>query len=104
MIVALLWLTVSTPFVYATQQETHQSQTMAGMNDTPPVAEEESNPLGSTPDEKAPSGVSVSEEYLHDHHSSEYYFSMASNYHKLGDVGVYVAFHGEMLVPPPNKA
>ena len=104
MIVALLWLTVSTPFVFATQQGANQCQTMADFNDNLPVNEEESNPLSSTPDEKTPSGVSVSEEYIHDQHSSEYYLSLASQYHKLDDVGVYVAFHGEMLVPPPNKA
>ena len=104
MMLALLWLTVSTPFVFAGQQKITEHHQAADLNDNNPVNEEDSNPFGNTTEEKAPSGVSLSEEYLHDHHSSDYYFFISSQYHKLDDAGVYVAFHGEMLVPPPNQA
>ncbi|MBM3417264.1 MAG: hypothetical protein FJY20_12715 [Bacteroidetes bacterium] len=104
MIVALLWLTVSTPFVFASQQQSDRYERMAGNNHEVPANEDESNPYGNTTEEKAPSGTSVQEEFLHEHHSSEYYLLLASQYHKLENAGIYIAFHGELHVPPPNAA
>lgn len=67
--------------------------------------EEEANPLGNTTEEKAPNSLSsFSEEYLHDNHRSEYFFLIASQFHKCENANTYVAFHGELLVPPPNRA
>lgn len=105
MVLALLWLTVSAPFVVATQQEIAKQDKMAKV--TSPLAgneEEAANPFGNTTEEKAPSSSSFSEEYLHDHHKAEYFFSIVSQYHKCEDDGTYVAYHGELLVPPPNAA
>src|SRR5688572_28087671 len=98
---ALLWLTVSLPFVYESQRELakHSSAATASCSN-----EEEANHFGTnTTEEKAPSGVtSVSEEYLHDHHTAEYFTSIASQNHKCENSGVYNAFHGEVHVAPPN--
>jgi len=105
MILALLWLTISAPFVMAAQQEISKQDRAA--NATSPLAgneEEAANPFGNTTEEKSPSSSSFSEEYLHDHHKADYYFSVVSQYHKCEDSGTYVAYHGEMLVPPPNAA
>jgi len=105
MILALLWLTISAPFVIAAQQELTKQDTTA--NATSPLAgneEETANPFGNTTEEKAPSSSSFSEEYLHDHHKADYFFSIVSQYHKCEDSGTYVAYHGELLVPPPNAA
>jgi hypothetical protein len=105
MILALLWLTISAPFVIAAQQElTKQDKTAnAGF----PLAgneEETANPFGNTTEEKSPSSSSFSEEYLHDHHKADYFFSIISRYHKCDDADTYIAYHGELLVPPPNAA
>jgi hypothetical protein len=104
MIAALLWLTISAPFVTAAQQ---QMAKMERVSDSPgPLAgneEEAGNPFGNNTEEKAPS-TSFSEEYIHDHHITHHFFSLASQYHKCEDAGIYVAFHGELLVPPPNVA
>lgn len=106
MILALLWLTISAPFVIAAQQKiTKQDKTEA--NATSPLAgneEEAANPFGNTTEEKAPSSTTFSEEYLHDHHKADYFFSIISRYHKCEDADTYVAYHGELLVPPPNAA
>lgn len=105
MILALLWLTISTPFVFAAQQELARQDRVS--NTTSPLAgteEEAANPFGNTTEEKAPSSSSVSEEYLHDHHTSDHFFSIASQYHKCENADAYIAFHGELLVPPPNIA
>ena len=105
MILALLWLTVSMPFVYASQQKLAKQDKIE--NTGSPLAgneEEAANPFGNTTEEKAPGGNSLSEEYLHDHHSADYFFSIISQYHKCVNAGTYVAYHGELLVPPPNAA
>jgi len=104
MVVALLWLTVSLPFVYAGQQELAKQEQTANAN-VPPGNDDETNPFGNSTEEKAPTGSnSFSEEYIHDHHRAEYFFFIASQYHKCENAGTYVAFHGELLVPPPNVA
>ena len=106
MILALLWLTVSAPFVLASQQQLAKQDKM--MNMASPLAdseEEPANPFSNTTEEKSPNSQnSFSEEYLHEHHSSDYYFSIAMQHHKCENAGLYVAYHGEMLVPPPTAA
>jgi hypothetical protein len=104
MMLALLWLTLSAPFVFAARQELakqHKQEKTA----TPVTGSEEetTNPFGST-EEKAPSGTSFSEEYLHDHHAGDHYFSTISCGHKCENADTYTAYHGELHVPPPNAA
>ncbi|MFC0774659.1 hypothetical protein [Terrimonas alba] len=102
MIMALLWLTISAPFVYAGQQEiTKQSKATATTADDDDCA----NPFGNNTEEKAPgNSSSFSEEYLHDQHHAEHFFSIIFRFHKCENADTYHAFHGELLVPPPNAA
>jgi hypothetical protein len=106
MMLALLWLTISTPFVFAKQQELAKQDKMANAAIPLPGSDEEAaNPFGNTTEEKSPNcGSSFSEEYLHDHHLAHHFFSIASQYHKCENAGTYIAFHGELLVPPPNAS
>ncbi len=103
MILALLWLTVSLPFAYENQQKLASQDNIENNGAQFPNTEEEScNPFSGT-EEKAPtSGNQVSEEYLHDHHKSDSFFTIISTFHKSENAGTYIAFHGELLVPPPN--
>jgi len=104
MILALLWLTVSAPFVASCQQElAKQNKTANNVSALGGSEEEAANPFGNTTEEKKPSGSnSLSEEYLHDHHIDDHFFSVISRDHKSENAGVYTAFHGEVQVPPPN--
>ena len=107
MMVALLWLTVSAPFVSASQQKISGKDKIA--NAVSPAAdpddEETANPFGNNTEEKSSNtNSSFSEEYLDDHSISEYFFTIMSHYPKCKDAGTYIAFHGELLVPPPNPA
>ena len=97
MMMALLWLTVSLPFVYESQQTVKSTNLLGG------VEEEAGNP-GNTTEEKKPSGNSISEEYLHDHHVEDHFISPITQFHKCENSDVYTAFHGEVHVPPPNVA
>jgi hypothetical protein len=104
MILLLCWLTISTPFVYASQQDqakqgkiNHDCTTNAGNE------EETSNPFGNNTEEKAPNSTSLSEEFLHSHHATSHFSIEIFQYHKSENADAYTAFHGELLVPPPNE-
>lgn len=105
MILALLWLTVSTPFVYDNQQKQSQQAKMFSSQSSPiDNSEEESNPFSNTTEEKNPNSNAATEEYLHSHHIVDHFFFIASQNYKCEDAGTYIAFHGELLVPPPDVA
>lgn len=106
MMMALLWLTVCTPFVYESQQRFAKQMLLGDVTSDMGANEEDStNPLSNTNEEKKPSGGnSFSEEYLHHHHSEDFFLSFFSQFHKSENARVYNAFHGELLVPPPNVA
>lgn len=105
MIIALCWLTVSTPFVYQQQKELAKHSKLADQSPLSATEEENGNQLGNNTEEKTPKSLTTfSEEYLHDHHRSDHLFSAALQYNKNEDAGIYTAYHGEPLVPPPNVA
>jgi len=104
MIAALLWLTISAPFVYATLQALanldKDSNTISLVAGT---EEEASAPISNAAEEKVPNS-SLSEEYLHHHYNEELLFSLISQLHKCESPSHYVNHCGELLVPPPNQA
>jgi hypothetical protein len=105
MVVALAWLTVSAPFVYASQQQAQKSHSAIENNNPVGGHEEEApNPLNNTPEEKKPgSNNSFAEEFLHDLQSDDYLLNAHRLYHRAESGDDYIAFHGELLVPPPNQ-
>lgn len=103
MILALIWLTVSAPFVLASQQEQAKQHKMEKAGSAHAGSEEEAaNPFGNSTEEKTGSSTSLSEEYLHNNHKTDLLFSISLQYHNCENAGTYIAFHGELLVPPPN--
>ncbi|RYF90210.1 MAG: hypothetical protein EOO03_04175 [Chitinophagaceae bacterium] len=106
MMLALVWLTISTPFVCSFKQEMAK---MAQMDNAPdasvPVEDDNSNPLGNNTEEKTPSSpTSLTEEYLHHGESTHFFLSQRAIFYKCTNTDIYTAFHGELLVPPPNAA
>lgn len=106
MMAALVWLTISLPFVYAGKQEIAQQQQTENTDLPFSGNEEESaNPFGNSTEEKGPGNNSFSEEYhLHDHHKEDGLLAVAKQYRSCENARNYIAFHGELLVPPPNAA
>ena len=101
MILTLLWLTVSVTFVYSSQQDSGQDQSSTAS--LPADNEEESaNPFGNNTEEKNPGSTSFSEEYLHHTESGSHIVSSGIAFMVGEKASLYVAFHGELLVPPPN--
>jgi hypothetical protein len=98
MMMALAWLTVSIPFVYASQQQNQQVADIAqGM-------EEETNPFANTTEEKSESGANTLSEYLHDMHANASYEVLLKAYSKCHPSDLYYAFHPELISPPPEFA
>ena len=101
----LLWLTVSTPFIITAQQELAKQQKAFSLSSSETNSGDESNDSGSNNiEEKVPTTNNFSEEYLHEHHITHCFLIEVSLYHKQENADDYIAFHGELLVPPPNAA
>ena len=101
MMLALLWLTVSIPFVYAGQkivaaEKIAASGKAANSNDT------DNNPFANTTEEKNPSGSNTLSEYLHDTDSGDYLEAAKLMHIHHMNVPTYVAYHGELTGPPPK--
>jgi hypothetical protein len=100
MMLTLAWLTVSLPFVNEARQKAaaialHEAGKNTDSNST--------DPFGNTTEEKNPNtNNTLAEEFLHeqDEHTESYPFSI--QYNKCTSIAVYVAFHGELLSPPPE--
>lgn len=101
MIAALVWLTVSTPFVFRYQQELKKTA-LAQKNQSPSSCTEENNPFANTTEEKTSSVSTVSEEYLHHPDEHKLYGNTIMNLFSNRSVALYIAFHGELISPPPD--
>ena len=105
MMLALFWLTISTPFVCAFKQEISKQAKMENSHSTTTVPKDNSNPLGNNTEEKTPSSpTSFTEEYIHNQEPAHFFVSYTPNIYKYSNDHTYTAFHGELLVPPPNHA
>ena len=100
MILLLMWLTVSTPFVLASQQEIAKSSNRHRHNHRLLVAARKRAPiLRQQYRGKGSKNInSFSEEFLHDPHRSDYFFFHSQAIHKTKTRETYTAFHGELLV------
>lgn len=97
MLLALIWLTVSTPFVYESQQLKKELA-----KQLPPVEDEDYNPFSNTTEEKSENSVNTLSEYLHDLHIAEHPSTIIAKYYKCHPDNLYFAYHPELLSPPPE--
>ena len=104
LMLTLLWLTVSTPFIMSTQENlSRQHKTLSAQLPVSDSGDESADSAGNTIEEKVPNcSNSLAEEFLHDHHAEEYNNTKTSQNHILENSGTYIAFHGELHAPPPN--
>jgi hypothetical protein len=96
MIAALVWLTVSTPFVYDAQQllkKEIQKQSKQTNN---------TNPFSNTTEEKNESSVNTLSEYLHEPPGIENNFITLIRLYKRYPSNIYFEYHPELVSPPPE--
>lgn len=98
MMLALVWLTVSIPFVYQAQQVAKQQVSSA-----PQPGDEDTNPFANTTEERSESGANTLSEYLHDMHTHSSGEVIPEMYNKCHPSNLYYAFHPELLSPPPER-
>ncbi|HEX2847610.1 MAG TPA: hypothetical protein VHN59_13765 [Chitinophagaceae bacterium] len=92
MMLMLLWLTVSVPFVNASRQEkTKQERKISA-----------SSPLAGTEEEKVPSSPNTLNEYLHENEELQHPSINIILTYKSQQPDLYLAFHGELVLPPPK--
>jgi len=97
MVLTLLWLTVSTPFIVEVQKELHATQSTAPVEKS---QEDNTNPFSGLNEERS-SEISISE-YLH--HSAAIVGTHSYDLEHGDSEGtrIYIAFYGELLSPPPE--
>jgi hypothetical protein len=98
MLIALAWLTISLPYVTASQQVT--KQLLQTSSDQP--EDDNCSPLTNTTEEKTEGGVNTLSEYMHELYSSVQSISMVVRYYKCHPSDIYYAFHPDSFSPPPE--
>lgn len=96
---ALAWLTISLPVVARAQRmlaEQTETKQASGLNE-----EESNNPLSGASEEKTPSPSTLSE-YLHEVTQLRHPVTTLNMGYDHLNRSLYIAYHGELLVPPPN--
>jgi len=101
MIITLLWLTISAPYVAAAEEQRDGYILANNVEDNLPDTED-SSPFGNTTEEKTESGSNTLSEYLHHIDELSHLASLSQGYNCSHSFAVYVAFHGELLCPPPD--
>jgi hypothetical protein len=100
MMLALVWLTVSSPFVYAAQQQKSAVEKQQCENNP---EDDCNNPLGNTTEEKSEKGVNTLSEYLHDTHTHEAAGNLITKIYKCHPSDLYFAYHPDLFSPPPEE-
>ncbi len=102
MIMALLFLTVSAPLTVRSQMANNDISSQQSNSPASPVEEESTNPFGNSTEEKVPGSNNPLEEFLHNY--SDQTLLCSNNINKFGsrDADIFIDYHQELLVPPPN--
>lgn len=101
LMLSLVWLTISLPFVYNAREASKQ---LYSSTDTPVANEEEcDNSLINTTEEKSSNVNSALEEFLHDVTSDELSPVTITLTYRIEQVSTYIAFYGELISPPPDS-
>jgi hypothetical protein len=98
MMLALLWLSVSMPFIYASQKAAQEKNTNAAVADEEDSAGNNTN----TTEEKTCSNLNTVNEYLHEPLHLFDNSIVVPGHNACHTTAAYTAFHGELLSPPPE--
>ena len=100
MVLTLVWLSVSTPFVYATQQaqqvsKKHHSEKKDKAN--------QSSQTNTIDEDEVVNSMANLSEYLHTHtFSIKHFIPVLTKHTKCHPSDLYFAYHPELISPPPE--
>lgn len=100
MLAALAWLTVCLPHVNKAQQVYQQ---LCKQNGHAAADDDNNNPLTNTNEEKNESGASLLSEYLHEAPVLETLSVVLTSFYKCHPSDLYLAYHPELVSPPPDE-
>lgn len=100
MVVTLVWLTISLPFVNGAKEQ--KTAVTSRPDHRSGDSGNSSNPFGNTTEEKNPNSTSFAEEFLHEHHQDLERPVSDLDHGNCTHSPLCVAFHGELLSPPPE--
>lgn len=101
MILALLWLTASAPFVVEIKSKINKQYGVAYSDLQEQAAGENSNPYSGLNEEQCNGSGSYSE-YLHEAISFTPFSAQQITHNSFIDGEIYIAYYGELLSPPPE--
>lgn len=105
MMLTMLWLTVSLPFIAESRIANNVGCKSAACDNLMDTQGEDTGfpQTGASEEKGSESSNNYNEEYLH-HHDGGLALSFSSCNTTMHDLAqdAYCAFHGELLVPPPN--
>jgi hypothetical protein len=102
MILVLLWLTVSTSFIFNAQKQIPNQTKQQTIPANSQQEEEAANPMAGTTEEKIPGTANTLSEFLRETGLLKHLLQKNTKYYWHIKFALYKAFHGELLVPPPN--
>ncbi|MBX3254793.1 MAG: hypothetical protein KF862_11685 [Chitinophagaceae bacterium] len=101
MMLTLLWLTVSAPFIMDMQKKLHDLTSSSAGSPQSQSMEEAANPFSGLNEEKCSGGNTLSE-YLHEPLALAVPLDVELIHASRGGTAIYIAYCGELLSPPPE--
>lgn len=101
MILALLWLTASAPFVVQIKSDINKQYGVTYNDLQEQATGETSNPYSGLNEEQCNGSGSFSE-YLHEAISVTAFAAQQITHNSFIDGDIYIAYYGELLSPPPE--
>ncbi len=102
MIVALLWLTASAPFIVEIKSNINKQSGVSYHNLEEQATSENTNPYSGLNEEQC-SGSGSFSEYLHEAISIMPFAIQQLTHNSFIDGNIYIAYYGELLSPPPER-
>jgi hypothetical protein len=102
LMLALVWLSVCTPYVYKFQQKVKLEKQAVADAGADTDSEDGGNPLTNTNEEKSESGPNTLQEYLHEPLHLEHPSMEQINEYGHFEQKASVAYHPELISPPPE--
>lgn len=104
MILLLLLLTIS-PALLVLTIHTHQETCILSCTEQDhPYNADDSSPVEESKEGKSLNAPTVTEEFLHEHPVADHSDGMDTKSHKNEHSRIYIAYHGDLPVPPPRCA